>query len=206
MNLIIAAMLEEVLLYSKEAKLIEETPFLVYKKEDVYLIVSGIGKVNAASALTYMLSRYPSIQQIINIGFVGGYPPLKQGDIVKVEKTKYHDFDLQIFGYEHGQVPKMPTYYESNELLYSVLNYKPVLLYTGDKFLTTALETTSDYIVDMEGAAYYQVAHLFGKPMVSVKVVSDVIGSVDQVSSYKDFENKKHQLVYEVLKKILMED
>lgn len=198
-------MLDEALLYSKELTKVSEEPFLLYQNSDTYLIISGIGKTNAASALSYMLTKDQSIDKILNIGFVGGYPPLKQGEILKVSQAKYHDFDLQMFGYEAGQVPKMPIYYQTNKDLLNKINLKEASLFTGDKFLTEPLNIEENYIVDMEGTSYYQVAHLFNKPIISIKVVSDVIGSKNQVTEYKDFEENKDQYIYNVLKEIIKE-
>ncbi|CCV63859.1 5\'-methylthioadenosine/S-adenosylhomocysteine nucleosidase [Alteracholeplasma palmae J233] len=206
MKLIIAAMQEEIKGYINGAKLVSEKPFLVYEKKDTIAIISGIGKVNAAASLTYALTKYKNIDLIINIGFVGGYEPLEQKDIVIVKNSTYHDFDLSFFGYKKGQVPKMPELFETDtKFLDKFKNYKKVSLYTGDTFMTEKLITEDVIIADMEGTAYYHVAHLFNTPILAIKVISDVIGKNNQLDDYKAFESTKQDYIDDVLKTILKE-
>jgi adenosylhomocysteine nucleosidase len=63
------------------------------------------------------------------------------------------------------------------------MSYKSVeTLYTGDQFITEKMPFEG--VVDMEGAALYQVAYVYKKPMISIKIISDVIGK----KSYQSFE------------------
>lgn len=157
--------------------------------KNVILATSGVGKVNASMTLSVILNNY-DVDYIINIGLVGGFQPLNQGDMVIISQAIYHDFDLSIFGYELGQVPQMPTFYPSNEALIKsvskTLDLKHVRLYTGDTFMTEHIEAGS--CCDMEGAALYQVSYLFNKPIISIKVISDVIGAPSQIEDYEAFE------------------
>jgi len=59
------------------------------------------------------------------------------------------------------------------------------ILYTGDQFITEQMPFEG--VVDMEGAALYQVAYLYHKPMISIKLISDVIGQ----HSYQTFDLEK---------------
>ena len=161
--------------------------------KDVIVVKSGIGKVNAASTLTAIIANY-DIKQIVNIGFAGATPNYNIGDKVLVEKCKYHDFDLTFFGYEKGQVPLMPEYYYSNDK--KITNIKRGILYTGDYFMKEPI--SNNFISDMEGAAFFQVAHLYEIPMLSIKVISDIIGKQQQESVYKEFEKKGSLYVEEI--------
>lgn len=155
----------------------------------VMIITTGVGKVNAAFGLTSVLSSY-EVDYIINVGLVGGFKPLNPGDMVWVKEALYHDFDLSIFGYDKGQVPHLPTVYKPNLKIQSQIQSKlqlpEVRLYTGDTFLTQVIEANT--ICDMEGAAYFQVAHLLNVPMVSVKIISDIVGEPSQLEDYSSFE------------------
>lgn len=170
----------------------------------VILVTTGVGKVNASLTLSAVLSKYP-IESIINVGLVGGFKPLHQGDMVIIKETAYHDFDLTIFGYELGQVPQMPTYYPSDQALIktvsSKLDLKHVRLYTGDKFLTNPLEMGS--VCDMEGAAFYQVAYLYQIPIISIKVVSDIVGQETQIEDYELFEQTSSERFKSIIGQIL---
>jgi adenosylhomocysteine nucleosidase len=155
----------------------------------VMIMTTGVGKVNAAFGLTSVLSTY-EVEYIINVGLVGGFHPLHPGDMVFIQSAQYHDFDLSIFGYERGQVPQLPTAYVPNpsthHKIQSKLNLPEVKLYTGDTFLTTVIEDNT--VCDMEGAAYFQVAYLLNTPMVSIKIISDIVGEVSQLEDYSAFE------------------
>lgn len=156
----------------------------------VMLLTTGVGKVNAAFGLTSVLSTY-DVSYVINIGLVGGFSPLSSGDMVFVSSATYHDFDLSIFGYPKGQVPQLPVCYEPDHGLTQTIQHKmnltPVKLYTGDTFLTTVIEPNA--ICDMEGAAYFQVAHLLNTKLISIKIVSDIVGEPSQLDDYSAFES-----------------
>lgn len=155
----------------------------------VMVMTTGVGKVNAAFGLTSVLSSYP-VEYVINVGLVGGFKPLASGDMVLVKEASYHDFDLSIFGYDKGQVPQLPTNYKTDSRLLDQIQNKLSLplvkLYTGDTFLTKVIEENT--ICDMEGAAYFQVAYLLNTKLVSVKIISDIVGEASQLEDYSAFE------------------
>jgi adenosylhomocysteine nucleosidase len=62
------------------------------------------------------------------------------------------------------------------------------------------------YIADMEGAALYQVAYNFNIPMVSVKIVSDIVGMKDHYKQYKKFESSVGaSLINDIYQKLFKE-
>lgn len=201
MTLFVIAMLSEANAIIKEFKLIKETPYKLYKKENILVALTGIGKVNSALVTSIVASEY-KVSNIVNLGFVGAFGDYKVGQIVKVKDAVYHDFDLTVFGYEKGQVPNLPTVYHSNESIISKLSeYNETTLYTGDYFMMEKLE--GNYIADMEGVAIFQVAHLLNIPMISVKVVSDIIGSDEHINDYINFEEVGSSIVFEAYEKIM---
>ncbi len=181
MILFVAAMASEVSAIPKE------------KNPNHDLIITGIGKVNAAATLSAYLSTH-HVDGIVNLGFAGATQPYQIGDLVIIDKASYHDFDLTMFGYEKGQVPGMPSQFHSDHQLIQFLSSrihstKTGHLFTGDVFMTEI--KPESFIVDMEGAALYHVAHIFKIPIISVKVISDVIGSEKHLEQYQRFE--EHQ-------------
>lgn len=185
MILVVAAMASEVK---------EITPL---KIPNVDTLITGIGKVNAAMKLAAYLEKH-SVSLIINLGFVGGNG-FALNDIVVIDNATYHDFDLSMFGYQKGQVPHYPAVFETDnallEKIYKTLDKaKKGRLLTGDRFMMETIKTPA--VFDMEGAAYYQVAHTYQIPIVSVKLVSDVIGEDQHLETYQTFEQTvgAHQL------------
>ncbi len=176
MKLIVAAMQEE-------AKLIK----------DCDVIITGVGKVNAAHKLTEALMKH-NVTAIYNVGFAGASHHYHIGDMIIIEQVRYHDFDLTFFGYEKGQVPHMPAAFKSDEQLIKKAqslfpNAKLGELFTGDYFMTKHVD--QPYIVDMEGASFYHVAHLKNVPIISIKIVSDIVGMDNHYEQYKSFEQEQ---------------
>lgn len=154
------------------------------------LIITGVGKVNAARALTEALVKYP-IDIIINLGFAGASGDYDVCDVVLIEEARYHDVDLTMFNYEKGQIPGYPASYTSDKHLISIVKKKLQtlklgVLMTGDYFMTSHYDQSLIY--DMEGASLFHVAHYYQKPMLSLKVISDIVGSKDHLKAYKAFE------------------
>ena len=178
MILIVAAMQEEIKDIAKSIL------------PDTHVIVTGVGKVNAAMRLTETLQK-ERVEAIINVGFVGATNAYNVGELVLIKQAKYHDFNLSMFGYEKGQVPGYPECFESDFNLVMNLkkrlpNIKEGFLLTGDYFMTE--EVNGCYVFDMEGAALYQVAHHYQIPLLSVKVVSDIVGMENHIDQYRKFE------------------
>ncbi|MFA6801302.1 MAG: 5'-methylthioadenosine/S-adenosylhomocysteine nucleosidase [Acholeplasmataceae bacterium] len=172
------------------------------------IINTGIGKVNAAMKLTEAISNN-NLTAIYNFGFAGASHHFEVGDVVLVKSAKYHDFDLTFFGYEKGQVPNYPVEFESNkdlmnQVISKIEHIKTSHLFTGDYFMTE--KSDAAYVVDMEGAALYQVAYYYQIPIVSIKVISDIIGMDKHYENYKTFESSKGaQIISDIYEKILKE-
>lgn len=193
MILIIAAMQEEV-------KDICESI-----QPNTHIVVTGVGKVNAAMKLTEIIQK-ERIEAIINVGFAGATKDYHLGDAVLIHHAKYHDFDLSMFNYAHGQVPGYPAYFESDINLMTRIrkrfsNIKEGNLLSGDCFMTK--EVNDHSLFDMEGAALYQVAYHYQIPIVSIKVVSDVIGMDDHIENYKKFEAEQGSLLLNQIYSVL---
>ncbi|MDA0871583.1 MAG: 5'-methylthioadenosine/S-adenosylhomocysteine nucleosidase [Firmicutes bacterium] len=168
--------------------------------DNVYYLKTGIGKVNAASSLTKFLENH-DIDQIINIGLAGSVSNHDVLDVVIIKQAYFHDVDATLFGYPKYQVPGMPLTYESDPQLLETckkISFQSIdTLYTGDQFITQKMPFEG--VVDMEGASLYQVAYFYHKPIVSIKVVSDVIGK----KSYQSFEmNQGSERIANIVKQL----
>lgn len=206
---IIGAMDEEVeLLKGKLDNMLEETiggsEFYIGKLNgvDVVLLKSGIGKVNAAIGTTLLIEKYQP-KYIINTGSAGGFETsLKVGDIVISTEVRYNDVDATVFGYEFGQVPRMPAFYEPNIELINVAEKSATevgvhsvkgLILSGDSFMSDE-ERIFDLknkfkqalCSEMEAGAIAQVCYQFNCPFVIIRSLSDIAGS-DAKVSYDQF-------------------
>lgn len=170
-----------------------------YKGQDVVLLKSGIGKVNAAMSTTLLLQKYqPDV--VINTGSAGGFDQnLEVGAIVISDEVRHHDVDVTAFGYEMGQVPQMPAAFRSDAALMELAEkaveevgehaYAVGLIATGDSFMNdpVRVETVRGHFPDMkaaemEAAAVAQVCHQFGVPFVVIRALSDIAGKESNIS------------------------
>lgn len=163
--------------------------------KQVLMINSGIGKVNAAIAATLLIENYQP-ELILNIGIAGAVAPeLKVGDVLMADACAYYDVDATVFGYQHGQVPRMPTHFQSllTEIKHNadfVFKVAKGMLCTGDSFLTTH-DRIRDIkkifpnimAVDMEGAAIAQACHQFKVPFIMIKGISDQVDHFSKTDS-----------------------
>jgi len=199
---VVTAMTNEASEIISHLNLVKEKPFAIYTgkvhKHHICLIISGVGKVNAAMATTHIIGLY-NPRLIINLGLAGAHQ-LEYGQSYLIKNACYHDFDLTLFGYEAGQVPKYPAVFHSANL--SGLPFEKTNLYTGDYFSVKTLDN-KPYLADMEGAAIFQVAYQYKIDVVSVKTVSDIIGDSEQHSLYNHAEGHFAMLIYDNLLEIL---
>lgn len=181
----------------------------------VVLLQSGIGKVNAAIGTT-LLNQVFSPDYVINTGSAGGiHPELNIGDVVISNAVAYHDVDVTAFGYEYGQVPQMPPYFEPDEQLVSIAekcashNGQQVvkgLIASGDSFMND-INRINDiraifpnlYALEMEAGAIAQVCFRFHVPFVIIRSLSDIAGK-DAPISFEEFlqlasENSAQQIL-----------
>ena len=162
--------------------------------QSVVLTRSGIGKVAASIATTLLLERFTP-DCVLNTGSAGGFDPaLHIGDVVISSEVRHHDVDVTAFGYEIGQVPRMPAAFVADERLKAIaqaavaelhegIQCKEGLICTGDQFMcdpARIAKARADFptmaAVEMEGAAIAQVCHQFGVPFVITRSLSDIAG------------------------------
>lgn len=173
------------------------------KGRSVALVITGVGKVNAALSVSVMLSKY-DISHIINVGLSGATKPYSIGDKVVIKDASYGDFDITAgdWGYEYGQVPNMPNPFLSDYDLIKravfSLGAQEDSLYTQDRFVTKK-DIKYKGIYDMEGAAIYQVAFVYQVKVIAVKLISDIIDSETQLDDYKRFEAAASTMLKEML-------
>lgn len=161
------------------------------------LMLSGIGKVNAAVATTTLLDKFAP-DYVVNTGVAGGFGDLGIGDIVAATEVRHHDADLTAFNYEIGQIPKMPAAFSVSEKLLGLvqnlaqkttLHYGPIM--SGDSFIHNPLQTEKLLTnfpeiraVEMESAAIAQTCYLFDTPFLILRAISDKVEEDESTDTY----------------------
>ncbi|MDR2091460.1 MAG: 5'-methylthioadenosine/adenosylhomocysteine nucleosidase [Clostridiales bacterium] len=181
-----------------------------YKDKEFILAVSGIGKVNSAVMLQYVLDNY-GIDAVINIGTAGAIAGgFKKNDVVLVDAAFQHDYDLRVFGYGKGEIPNVPkerNFFDAdlkNKLkeVCARLGYEPRegTAVSGDQFVSDgkkAAELKTEFgarVCEMEAAALLQTAALNGfKNIASIKSVSDNADS-DAPEDFSNLEGSKERI------------
>lgn len=154
------------------------------------LVLSGIGKVNAAVATAWVIHQFAP-DYVVNTGSAGGLGKgLKVGDVVVGTEIAHHDVDVTAFGYVWGQVPQLPAAFVSDDVLVGrakqaaqVFEGAAVvagLIVSGDQFVhsTEGVAQIRRHFpevkaVEMEAAAIAQTCHQLNTPFVVIRAVSD---------------------------------
>jgi len=159
-------------------------PFL---REGDGLFVSGVGKVNAASATQKAIDA--GADEILNCGVAGGFDPaMKIADVFEIDRAVEYDFDLaQLNGTEVGVHNERTTPYFG---LQTMGLFPARTLGSGDRFSDSqadlpVLARLGVTIRDMEGAAIAHVCEMNGVPCRILKCLSDVHGHGAMTDQYK---------------------
>jgi adenosylhomocysteine nucleosidase len=149
----------------------EDKPFPVYRRNDTALVISGIGKANAAIATAFCCIRYSS-RWILNFGCAGGLnPAYKQGDIFQISKAIEPDRPHLRTGTAFSHLPSVLPDFDCAVL---ATQDKPVF----DPEERLRLSRQAD-LADMEGAAIIQAANICSTAVLLFKFVSDTANHTD---------------------------
>lgn len=158
---------------------------------NVVIVRSGIGKVNAAICTQILIDKF-NASAIINTGIAGSLNnDINIGDIVLSNDALQHDMDATAFGYGLSVIPRMETsVFEGDKELIKLAkeacekNVEGIKVYTGrivsgDQFVSD--KEKKKWLVDkfngdcteMEGAAIAHTAHLNNVPFLIIRAISD---------------------------------
>ena len=169
------------------------------------VLITGVGKVNAAYELTRHLAENKNIYNlVINFGTAGSNY-LDPGTFVDCTRFYEKDMDCLPLGFEPFQTPfeKEIIIDFSLESIFNPLN-KNLSCYTGDKFVTEDLDYQG--IFDMEAYALAKVCKSFQLPFISFKYISDGANS-DSAGDWTENISSGYKIFYEkVVNEILNYD
>ncbi|MBR4016154.1 MAG: 5'-methylthioadenosine/adenosylhomocysteine nucleosidase [Anaerotignum sp.] len=165
-----------------------------YMGNNIVLVKSGIGKVNAAVCTQAMIDHF-GVDYVINIGVAGALSEeLHIGDILISTDAVQHDMDTSALGDAVGEIPRMPeSYFKADETMVHLAQeagaemadgYQVLLgrVASGDQFVSTkeAKEKIRRNVkgdcAEMEGAAIAHACWLNRIPFVILRAISDDAG------------------------------
>lgn len=159
----------------------------------VPVIVTGVGAVNAAYALTRYLDRN-AVDRIVVCGIGGAYPGsgLELGAVVCAERECYGDLgadspdgflDMQALGFPivSGETPLYNTLPLQVFPAEWRVPFVTVNMCTGTDVAARMIEArTGGAVENMEGAAIAHVAALAGIPVGEIRGISNMAGKRDK--------------------------
>ncbi|MCT4661315.1 MAG: 5'-methylthioadenosine/adenosylhomocysteine nucleosidase [Tissierellales bacterium] len=190
------------------------------RNKEVVVVMSGIGKVNAA-ACAQILSTHYDVDLMVNTGVAGAiHPELEPGDLVISKDLAQHDMDVTGAGCPLGEIPRLgKTYFEADTRLIGVFEEAAKLkakeskimigrIVSGDLFVSA--QDTKDflwehfgaYCAEMEGAAIAQIAYLNQVPFVVVRAISDKADGSAEVT-YEEFVKDAAKMSASIVDEVL---
>ncbi len=209
--------------YIKDMKKIQWNEFVFYqgkfRKKDIILVKSGVGKVFATMVTQVLIDRF-------NVGFiiftgVGGSlnADLNIGDVVISKDSMQHDFDATALGFKLGQISYTDyRIFKADKRLIEIASKAKIKghkiikgrILTGDQFFTHREKLEKRFLrdelhgdcIEMEGAAVGQVCTVNKIPHLIVRTVSDKADgtAVEDFNAFKEIVAKNS---YKIVKQLL---
>ena len=171
----------------------------------------GIGKVNAASAASFLIAC--GVEMVLNCGLSGGVGSASRGGIVGGTSFVEADFDLTPLGRPLGEKPSEQPFPKADgrlfQLFCTVMPGVPVGRFgCGDFFLTDPVRR-DDYrerfgliAFDMESGAIANICQKCGTPFFSFRQISDTADETSG-SDYHEMNDRAQADLMDVLAKLL---
>ena len=175
------------------------------EEKDVVMVISGIGKVNAAVCAQILADDY-HVTHLINVGVAGGVKEnIQPMDVVVAKALLQHDMDVTAFGLKRGEIPRFESsLFQSDEKLTALAlegsrknedyTTHEGIIVSGDQFISSKekiedlLETFDAAACEMEGAAIAQAADLNHIPFTVIRAISDNANTGASMD-YEKFKN-----------------
>ena len=152
---------------------------------EVYVIKSGWGLIDAAVATQYLITKF-GVEVILNFGVTGALDPaLKVSDLFYVRKCLNFDFDTSsidaVVPHQYGDMEDEFVYLDAEliDLVKSIYpEIKEAVDASGDKFVDKKEDKEARFhagcnICDMEVVAIARVCFLNNVKCLSIKCISD---------------------------------
>lgn len=168
------------------------------------LLVTGVGKVNAAYQLTKKLTELKAKNKtpklVINMGSAGSkkHP---RCSLVYCHRFIQRDMDCCEFGYEKGVTPgdNHPLVLEHSCLIEDLPNG---ICGTGDSFVTTQDVDSQIDVVEMEAYALAKVCKLEGIDFIAIKYITDGLDESGK-DDWRTEVKSSSETMFDYLKKLI---
>lgn len=165
----------------------EYRPFL---RSRIDPLMTGVGPVEAAVALTRTLSRLEAENQrpdlVVSLGSAGS-ARLEQTEIYQASSVSYRDMDASPLGFEKGRTPflDLPA---ALELPLRIPGIPTASLSTGANIVSGPAYGAIDAdMVDMETFAVLRSCQAFNLPLIGLRGISDGKAELKHVDDWKEY-------------------
>lgn len=172
----------------KEAKTIAEKLNLnkieenLYRKNNISLLISGIGKQRTAISLTKYICENDKPDMVINVGYAGS-TDIQIGKWVNI--TKSYNYEWEIPGEEKFSFLD----YGNKELeLIEDKDIQKVECYSAESFVTKT-DLKGHIAFDMELHSVVVICDMYNIPVMSLKKISDNLSLDDYYDNTENNEN-----------------
>lgn len=175
--------------------------FQVFENENIKLIISGVGRIKSAIAVSYLAMKFDIKENdfIFNIGFCGSLDRNKKlADIILISKIesaynskKFYPDMLYKHNFLEGALRTFDTIIENYNI--HTKENKIELNSNGDYniiYISNQKELQNNYI-DMEAYGFFEAAAIFFKKdkIIVLKVISDILTEENRI--ILDINNNK---------------
>lgn len=162
------------------------------------MLITGVGKVNAAYHLTKRLTGTERPKYVLNMGSAGS-KKFPKGCLVMCNKFIQRDMDCTAFGYDMCMTPGDGTSVLEHDAFLTGL--PAGICGTGDSFVTTSSVPDKIDVVDMEAYALARVCKTEGIPFAAVKYITDGLDETGG-DDWKTEVKSAPESLYEYLEKL----
>lgn len=162
----------------------------VFLRTRISPLMTGVGPVEAAVALTKELARLSSHDDlpdlVVSLGSAGS-AMLEQAEVYQVSEVSYRDMDASAFGFEKGKTPflDLPV---SVELPLRIPGIATATLSTGANVVSgAAYQSIPADMVDMESFAILRACQSFGIPLIGLRGISDGRHDVNHIEDWTQY-------------------
>ena len=165
--------------------------FANYKKHELILAYSKIGKVNSTLSASILIEKFKA-QTLLFTGVAGAFnKDLEIGDLLYASKLVQYDLDITAFGHPLGYVPGNEIFVKTDEKLNALaletakdlgIKIKEGIIATGDEFICNEAkkekirEIFKADACEMEGASVALVCDALKIPCFILRAMSDKAG------------------------------
>jgi adenosylhomocysteine nucleosidase len=153
-------------------------------------LITGVGPVEAAAALTERLTRLAVEDRlpliVVSLGSAGSARLTPQG-IYQAASVSWREIDASALGFEVGVVPflELPRVIELGPFVPGI---ELATLSTGaDVVSGPAYDAIAEDMVDMETYAVLRASQRFGVPLIALRGISDGDRELGDLSDWTDF-------------------